>query len=335
MPTTELAPRAPRMAMGSLEDPKELGTMLAASGYFSDAREAAQAVVKVLAGAELGFGPIASMTGVYIVKGRVTLSANLMAAAIKRHPKYDYRVRDISDTKAEVVFMERTADGWTEAGSSEFTMDDARRAGLAGGENWKKYPRNMLLWRAMSNGAKFFCPDAFAGAPVYTPDELGAEVDPESGEIIEGSFAAYDAPPAPMPKARRRHPARRSRSPRPSSRNRPTPERADAETSHGVGRPRHPPCKPPWRPNPSKTRLRSKTQTGWSRRRSRQVDRVSRQAQRARVVYHDGAHGPRRGRPRVVVGRPSARNHGVGQGPFGVVEGADMTDDQGEGATRA
>jgi hypothetical protein len=195
MPTTELAPRAPRMAMGSLEDPKELGTMLAASGYFSDAREAAQAVVKVLAGAELGFGPIASMTGVYIVKGRVTLSANLMAAAIKRHPKYDYRVRDISDTKAEVTFMERTPDGWTEAGASEFTMDDARRAGLAGGENWKKYPRNMLLWRAMSNGAKFFCPDAFAGAPVYTPDELGADVDPESGEIIEGSFAAYDVPP--------------------------------------------------------------------------------------------------------------------------------------------
>jgi hypothetical protein len=141
-----------------------------------------------------------------------------MAAAIKRHPKYDYRVRDISDTKAEVVFMERTPDGWTEAGSSEFTMDDARRAGLAGGENWKKYPRNMLLWRAMSNGAKFFCPDAFAGAPVYTPDELGADVDPESGEIIEGSFAAYDAPPAPVHHGADRHASRPRPRPRPRRR---------------------------------------------------------------------------------------------------------------------
>jgi hypothetical protein len=166
MTTTDLAPRAPRMAMGSLEDPEKLGRVLAASGYFQDARDAAQAVVKVLAGAELGFGPIASMTGVYIVKGRVTLSANLMAAAIKRHPKYDYRVKDLTDDKAEVAFFERGQ----EIGSSEFTMADARRAGLTGSDNWKKYPRNMLLWRAMSNGAKFYCPDAFAGAPLEDPE---------------------------------------------------------------------------------------------------------------------------------------------------------------------
>jgi hypothetical protein len=195
MTTTDLAPRAPRMAMGSLEDPEKLGRVLAASGYFQDARDAAQAVVKVLAGAELGFGPIASMTGVYIVKGRVTLSANLMAAAIKRHPKYDYRVKDLTDDKAEVAFFERGQ----EIGSSEFTMADARRAGLTGSDNWKKYPRNMLLWRAMSNGAKFYCPDAFSGAPVYTPDELGADVDPESGEILN-TTAFVDVPvETPMP----------------------------------------------------------------------------------------------------------------------------------------
>ena len=178
--TLTLAPYRPRMAMGSLEDPEALGRVLAASGYFQDAREAAQAVVKVLAGAELGFGPIASMTGVYIVKGRVTLSANLIAASIKRHPRYDFRVRDLNDSMAAVTFL----DAGKEAGTSEFTMDDARKAGLAGGENWKKYPRNMLFARAISNGAKFFCPDVFAGAPVYTPDELGAEIDPETGELL-------------------------------------------------------------------------------------------------------------------------------------------------------
>jgi hypothetical protein len=220
MTTTELAPRAPRMAMGSLEDPEALGRVLAASGYFQDARDAAQAVVKVLAGAELGFGPIASMTGVYIVKGRVTLSANLMAAAIKRHPKYDYRVKDLTDEKAEVAFFERGQ----EIGSSEFTMADARRAQLSGGENWKKYPRNMLLWRAMSNGAKFYCPDAFSGAPVYTPDELGADVDPETGEIIEGSFrddppsfvARASAPPVEQPAPKPEPPAPEPPAPEPA-----------------------------------------------------------------------------------------------------------------------
>jgi hypothetical protein len=180
-----------RMGLGKLEDPEALGRVLASSGFFSDTRDAAQAVVKVLAGQELGFGPIASMTGVYIVKGRVTLSANLIAAAIKRYRAYDFRVRSLSNDACEVVFFE---DG-KEAGASEFTMQDAATAGLAGGENWRKYPRSMLFARAISNGAKWFCPDVFAGAPVYTPDELGAEIDAETGEILD-----YTPPmPAPTP----------------------------------------------------------------------------------------------------------------------------------------
>jgi hypothetical protein len=188
MTSTALARPPLRMGMGTLEDPEALGRVLAASGYFSDAHDAAQAVVKVLAGQELGFGPIASMTGVYIVKGRVTLSANLIAAAIKRHPRYDFRVRTLTNDGCEVVFFE---DG-KEAGASEFTMTDARTAGLAGGDNWKKFPRNMLFARAISNGAKFFCPDVFAGSPVYTPDELGAEIDPETGELQNADVLVAD-----------------------------------------------------------------------------------------------------------------------------------------------
>lgn len=166
--------------MTALEDPERLGQLLAASGYFEDARDAAQAVVKVLAGMELGFGPVASMTGIYIVKGRVTMSANLMAASIKRwRPRYNYRVVALDNDRAEIAFFE---DG-EQTGTSEFTMADARTANLAGGDNWRKYPRNMLFARALSNGAKFYCPDVFAGAPVYTPDELGAEIDAETGEL--------------------------------------------------------------------------------------------------------------------------------------------------------
>jgi hypothetical protein len=205
MSSNSLTPRAP-LEMGTLSDPAELGRMLAASGYFSDVRDAAQAVVKVLAGQELGFGPIASMTGVYIVKGRVTLSANLMAAAIKRHPRYDYRVVEHSDTAAVIRFLEHDKD----LGTSEFTLKDAERAQLLGGENWKKYPRNMLFWRALSNGAKFYCPDAFAGAPVYTPDELGADTDPATGEIIDMPPMAAPAvtePPVQSPQEEEQRPA--------------------------------------------------------------------------------------------------------------------------------
>jgi hypothetical protein len=175
--SNSLVPRAP-LDMGSLSDPAELGRMLAASGYFSDVKDAAQAVVKVLAGRELGIPPIAAMTGVFIVKGRVTLGANLIAALIKRHPKYDLRVVELTNERCEIAFLQ---DG-EQIGTSEFTIQDARQAGLSG-DNWRHYPRNMLYARAVSNGAKWFVPDVFAGGPVYTPDELGAEVDPETGEL--------------------------------------------------------------------------------------------------------------------------------------------------------
>jgi hypothetical protein len=138
-------------------DAQSLGELLAASGYFTDARGAAQAAVKVMAGQELGFGPIASMTGIYIVKGRVTLSANLMAAAIKRQrPRYDYRVREHT---AEFCSIEFLQDG-EHLGESTYSMQDAQAAGLASSETWKKHPRNMLFARALSNGAKWYCPDA-------------------------------------------------------------------------------------------------------------------------------------------------------------------------------
>lgn len=190
-----------------------LGAVIAKSGYFQDARDAGQAVVKVLAGQELGLGPIASMTGIYIVKGRVTLSANLIAAIIKRSGRYNYHIKRLDNTGCEIVFTEMGK----AIGTSSFTDDDAKAAGLAG-DNWNKYRRNMHFARAMSNGAKWYTPDVFAG-PIYTPEELGATVDGETGEIVDGKAhpvtpasqpAQADAPAAATTTVRSRPPAKPS-----------------------------------------------------------------------------------------------------------------------------
>jgi hypothetical protein len=160
----------------------DLGKVLASSGYFSDTRDAAQAIVRVLAGRELGIGPISAMTGVYIVKGRVAIGANLMAAAVKRSGKYNYRVVEMSDAVCKIAFTEHGKD----IGESVFTLADAKKAGT---QNLDKFPRNMLFARAMSNGVRWFCPDVFDTA-VYTPDELRSS--------DHGQGATYEhAPPAP------------------------------------------------------------------------------------------------------------------------------------------
>jgi len=150
---------------------------MVASGYFSDAKDVAQAVVKIMAGQEMGIAPFASMTGIHIIKGKPALGANLIASKIKNDPRYDYRVKTMTDKEVVISFYENG----NVIGESGFTASDAQRAGT---QNMGKFPRNMLFARAMSNGAKWFTPGIFGGAPVYTPDELGADVDDE-GEIID------------------------------------------------------------------------------------------------------------------------------------------------------
>jgi len=175
----------------SLTETIELAKILAQSGFFSDARQAAQVVVKVLAGRELGFGPIASMTGVNIIKGRVSLAANMMAQAVKRSARYDYRTVKLTPDVCEIAFSEEGKD----IGHSIFTKEDAAKAGT---KNMSTYPRNMLFARAMSNGVRWYCPDTFetgvyrwycpdaSESGVYTPEELGAEVNAEGEEIVDG-----------------------------------------------------------------------------------------------------------------------------------------------------
>ena len=51
----------------------------------------------------------------------------------------------------------------------------------------------MLFARAMSNGVRWFTPDAFNGNAVYTPEELGADIDIE-GNVIPGSFQEVEQP---------------------------------------------------------------------------------------------------------------------------------------------
>ena len=47
--------------INTVEDLGQLGQIFVKSGFFADTRDAAQAIVKVMAGQELGFAPIASI----------------------------------------------------------------------------------------------------------------------------------------------------------------------------------------------------------------------------------------------------------------------------------
>ena len=175
--------------INTYDDLKNIAEVMHKSGYFQDSKSASQALVKILAGQELGIGPFASMTGIHIIQGKPAPGANVIGSLIKNDARYDYKVKQLSADICEIVFFE---DG-IQIGVSTFTKADATKAGT---KNMDKYPRNMLFARAISNGAKWYTPGIFGGAPVYTPEELGADVD-EEGNIVTVDVVVEEPTPEP------------------------------------------------------------------------------------------------------------------------------------------
>jgi len=172
-------------------DIMSIGKAFAESGMFTDIKSAAQAIVKIQAGQEIGIPPFAAMSGIHIIQGKPTIGAGLIASSIKGSGKYDFRVVEHSEKICSIEFFQ----GKESLGISTFTIDDAKKAGT---KNIDKFPKNMLFARAISNGVKFYTPDVFSG-PVYTPEEMEqvtidapVEVLPDYDDVIEAINNAVD-----------------------------------------------------------------------------------------------------------------------------------------------
>jgi hypothetical protein len=171
----------------SLNQINFIGQTMAKSGMFPDVTDGAKALVKILAGKEIGVTPFQSMTNIHVIQGKATMGANLMAAKVKGSGKYDYRVMDLTSDTCSILFKQRDSlaeGGWADLGKFTYSLEDAKRAGLVKtGSSWEKYPSNMLFARAISSGVRIYCPDVFNGNLVYVPEELGAQVN-EDGEPV-------------------------------------------------------------------------------------------------------------------------------------------------------
>lgn len=137
------------------------------SGFFRDANSIEKAFVAISAGAEIGVPPFAAITGISIIQGKPVIGSGILAGLVKSHPNYDYRVKQLDDDACVIAFFQ----AGEEIGTSSFSMEDAKRAQLDGKDVWKKFRRNMLFARAISNGVAFYCPDVTNGR-MYVEHEL-------------------------------------------------------------------------------------------------------------------------------------------------------------------
>lgn len=58
-----------------LNEIMSIGKAFAESGMFADTKSAAQAIVKIQAGQEIGIPPFAAMTGIHIIQGKPAIGA--------------------------------------------------------------------------------------------------------------------------------------------------------------------------------------------------------------------------------------------------------------------
>lgn len=127
----------------------------------------------ILTGAELGFGPMESLRSFDMIEGKVSMKAEVM---LGRAHRFGHRTRWLR-TDNEVATISVTLAGQAQPEAPiTFSMDDAKRAGLAGKGNWSKHPAAMLRARAASAAIRAHCPEVL-GAGVY---------ESESGELTEG-----------------------------------------------------------------------------------------------------------------------------------------------------
>lgn len=151
-----------------------LASVMVQSGMFPDLTSMSQGVVKILAGRELGFPPIASLRHIYVRNGHIGLMAALIAAKIRQSRQYDYRVVEHTDQKCLIEFSRLNKTGqWQVEGEAKFSLEEAKTAGLVkAGSGWTSWPSDMLFARAITRGQRRFAPDVFGGQVVYSKEEL-------------------------------------------------------------------------------------------------------------------------------------------------------------------
>lgn len=113
----------------------------------------------MLKGHEVGMAPMQALSHIHVIKGKVGISAEgqrgLVLAA-----GHSIRVKKLDPTTCTLIGTRRGESDGTEI---TYTLDEAKRAGIARGNNWTNHPTDMLLARATTRLCRAVFPDVTGG----------------------------------------------------------------------------------------------------------------------------------------------------------------------------
>lgn len=190
-------PTAPSGSSVAIRDPRETDSWVEVMGPVGDLAERIantefvpasfrgkpdMIAAAMLAGRELGLPPMTSLAHISVIKGKPTISAEMARALVARQ---GHQIRFLEHTAARCV-VEGRRRGTTEWTRVVWTIDDARRAGLAGKDLWRQYPEPMLAARASAALCRLIFPDCLAGMPAteeFTDDAEAGVAGASAGPV--------------------------------------------------------------------------------------------------------------------------------------------------------
>lgn len=129
-----------------------------------------QITAAILTGQELGLQPMSALRSMDIINGTPALRAIALRALVQSHG-HDIWVDEQTETRAIVKGVRK---GSTKEQSSTWTIDRAKRLGVAGKANYQKQPGAMLVARATAECCRLVAADVLLGLP-YAIEELDDE----------------------------------------------------------------------------------------------------------------------------------------------------------------
>lgn len=184
--TRPAPPQAGKIAMGAagmelrtLDDAYRFAQAVVASKLAPQGDSAETVLIKLQAGAELGLPPMRSLSCLVVVNGRLSMEGVAVLALCRASGKFS-KLRTGTEGDGAgltgVVDFVRTDTG--EADIVRFSMADAKLAKLDTKETYRSYPKDMLMWKAVSRFGKQYAADVIMGIDV-------AEVAPDNRPIVQ------------------------------------------------------------------------------------------------------------------------------------------------------
>ena len=173
-----LATTAAPLNYGDLE---RLAASIAQSGLFGIKTKDQAIALMMIAHAE-GQHPALAARDYDVIQGRPAKKAEaMMRDFLQAGGKVEWHA--LTDEQADATFTHPQ----TGSVRIDWNMERARTAGMAGKDNWKKFPRAMLRSRVVSEGIRTLWPLATSG--MYVPEEVAdfERKDEHNGPTIEAS----------------------------------------------------------------------------------------------------------------------------------------------------